>query len=61
MGSWFCSCRRARRIASPVNIAEPAAPRELPQTLANDYRASGLVHRPEAEVAIAKKRTPNLD
>jgi len=25
------------------------------------YRASGLVHRPEAEEVIAKKRTPKLN
>jgi CheY-like chemotaxis protein len=25
--SWFCSCRRTRRIASLINIAEPAAQR----------------------------------
>ena len=32
-----------------------------PPPSAAPYRASGLVLRPEAEVAIAKKRTPKLN
>ena len=44
MSSWFSSSWRARRIASPSNLAEPATER-ITTVAQEDYRASGLVPR----------------